>query len=351
MYNQLGMDFVNGAIPQQQHVNPEDLFGMFGGGFPGNPFMNAQRQQQKENIVVNKEVTLEEIYNEQNVPVQFEQKQFCSPCKGEGTKNGESSKCAGCDGRGISIRIIQQGPMIQQIQTPCNTCYGSGKSKSASNLCSICNGEGYKIKEVRVNIPLKNGLTHGHQIQIPNHGHNLKEGKTDLVIVINEKTHSIFKRKGNDLFINVELKLFQALYGFDKIIDHLDKRKLHISHSGKTEYETVRKISGEGMHILNGSGGKGDLYIKFTIKLPNVNDFDTSSKLQYLLKTVDTEESTNETIIKNSKNNYVKTILLNSDLETFNREPPKEDHHHGHHQAHQAHQAHQERFQQQCTQS
>jgi DnaJ family protein A protein 2 len=318
--------------------------GGFPGGFPGHPFMNARRQQQKENIVVNKEVTLEEIYNEANIPIQFEQKQFCSPCKGEGTKNGESSKCPGCDGNGVTIKIIQQGPMIQQIQTPCNTCYGSGKSKSASNLCSICNGEGYKIKEVRVNIPLKNGLSNGQQIQIPNHGHNLKEGRTDLIIVINEKTHSIFKRKGNDLFITVDLKLYQAIYGFDKIIDHLDKRKLHISHSGKTEYETVRKISGEGMHILNGSGGKGDLYIKFTFKLPNVSDFDTSSKLQYLLKTIDTEESTNETLIKNSKTKYVKTILLNSDIETFDKELPREEHQQGH-------QAHQERFQQQCTQS
>ena len=44
------------------------------------------------------------------------------------------------------------------------------------------------------------------------------------------------------------------------------------------------------MHILNGSGGKGDLYIKFTIKLPViVDDFELSSKLQYLLKTVDNE--------------------------------------------------------------
>jgi DnaJ-class molecular chaperone len=73
MYDQVGMDYVNGTVPQHQHVNPEDLFGMFGGGFPGNPFMNARRQQQKENIIISKEVTLEEIYNESVVPVNFQQ--------------------------------------------------------------------------------------------------------------------------------------------------------------------------------------------------------------------------------------------------------------------------------------
>ena len=342
IYDQVGMDYVNGAVPQQ-HVNPEDLFGMFGGGFPGNPFMNARRQhqQQKENITINKEVTLEEIYNESVIPVNFEQKQCCSQCKGEGTKDGKSNKCISCDGRGVIVRIIQQGPMIQQIQTACNNCHGSGKSKSTDDHCSLCNGEGYKIKEVKANIPLKNGLSNGQQIQIPNHGHNLKDGKTDLIIIINEKPHPTFKRKSNDLFIIVELKLFQALYGFDKIIDHLDNRKLHISHTGKTEYDTVRKITGEGMHILNGSGGKGDLYIKFTIKLPYINDFEISTKLQYLLKIVDNEESNNETIIKNLKNNYVKTILLNSDIESFNKEYSKDE----------PQPQHDERFQTQCTQS
>jgi DnaJ family protein A protein 2 len=303
--------------------------------------MNARRQQQKENIVITKEVTLEEIYNEVVVPVNFEQKQYCSQCKGEGTKDGRSSKCSTCDGRGVMVKIIQQGPMIQQIQMPCNTCYGSGKSKSAGDNCSLCNGECYKIKEVKANIPLKNGLSHGQQVQIPNHGHHLKDGKTDLIIVINEKPHNVFKRKGNDLFITIELKLFQAIYGFDKIIEHLDKRKLHISHTGRTEYDTVRKISGEGMHILNGSGGKGDLYIRFTIKLPNTSDFEISSKLQYLLKTMENEESNNETMIKNSKNNYVKTVLLNSDMESFNREYSREEHH----------PQHEERFQTQCAQS
>jgi len=325
MYDQIGMDYVNGAVPQQQNINPEDLFGMFN-GFPGHPFaQQRQRQQPKENVVINKQVTLEEIYNEMSVPVTFNQKYYCSPCNGEGTSDGNPSKCTTCDGNGVIIRIIQQGPMIQQIQTGCHVCNGSGKSKNAANVCKICNGDGYKIKETKVNIPLKNGLSHGQRVQIPNHGHNLKDGKTDLIIVIDEKPHDIFKRKGNNLFITLEIKLYQAIFGFEKIINHLDNRKLHISHSGKTEFETIRKIENEGMHILNGSGGKGDLYIKFIIKLPTINDIDTGSKLQFLLKSLEPEELKTETLIKNTKNNYIKTLLLNSDMDTYNREINKED--------------------------
>jgi len=326
MYDQLGMDYVNGAVPQQQQINPEDLFSMFG-GFPGHPFMNVRRQQQqqKENIIINKEVTLEEIYNEAHVPVNFEQKYYCFQCNGEGTKDGILNKCQTCDGNGVVIRRIQQGPIIQQIQTGCHNCNGSGKAKDVVDKCDACNGNGYKLREVRTNIPLKNGLSHGQQIQIPKQGHHLKDGKTDLFIIINEKPHPIFKCKGNDLFITLELTLGQAIYGFHKTIEHLDKRKLLLEFSEKTEYNTVKKIVGEGMYILNGSGNKGDLYIKFIFKLPSINNTDISNKLQYLLKTLDNEETLNETNIKNSKNNYIKTILINSDIKTFDKEYNKDE--------------------------
>ena len=255
MYDNVGMDYVNGAVPQQATVNPEDLFGMFG-GFPGHPFQNMRRQQQKENIVINQDVNLEDIYNEVTIPVQFQQKQVCHPCNGEGNKDGKTNKCNVCDGRGMRVQVVQMGPMIQQIQSPCQACGTTGKIKSNEDKCLHCNGEGFKVREVRINIPLKNGLSNGQQIQIPGHGHHLKDGKTDLIIIVNEKPHPKFKRNNSDLLIEVELKLYQAIFGFDKVIDHLDKRKLYISHTGKTDFNTVKKIPDEGMVILNSNHKK-----------------------------------------------------------------------------------------------
>ena len=353
IYDQIGMDFVNGNMPQHQQMNPEDLFNMFGGGFPGgfsggfpggfhgHPF-NANNKQ-KENITINKEVTLEEIYNESVVQVNFGQKQSCGLCKGEGTKDCKPSKCETCDGRGVLIKRIQMGPMIQQIQSGCHNCGGSGKNLNANNCCASCNGDGYKLKEVKANIPLKNGLSNGQQIQIPHHGHNLKDGKTDLIIIINEKENERFKRKGNDLLIEINLKLYQAIFGFDKIIEHLDKRKLHISHNSKTEFNTIKKIIGEGMHVIN-SSDKGDLYVKFNIIMPDITNNEISNKLQYLLKTLDNDESNAETIIKNSKNIYIKTMLLNAENNPFDKEETQNSN-----PGPYVHQ--EERVQQQCQQS
>ena len=331
IYDQVGMDYVNGNAPQRAGVNPEDLFNMFGGGggggfpgggFPGGggfPFQNMGRQpQQRENVVINQEVSLEEIYNENTIGVTFQQKQLCSLCNSEGSKDGKPTKCGTCDGRGVRIQVVQMGPMIQQIQSGCTVCNGSGHTANHNNKCELCNGNGYKSKEVRINFPLKNGLSNGQQIQIPGHGHHLKDGKTDLVVVINEKQHSRFKRVNNDLCIEVELKLYQAIFGFDKTIEHLDKRQLHISHTGKTEYGSLKRISGEGMKILNGNNNKGDLIIKFVMTLPSLDNTENANKLLYLLKTLDQDEANNESKIKNSKSSYIKTIMLNTDDDPFN---------------------------------
>ena len=303
IYDQYGLDAVNG----NGHQGHEDMFNMFGGGNPFSGF-GRERQQEKENIVINQEVSLEDIYNQKTIKVNFKQKNICLKCNGNGTKDGKSSKCLQCDGRGVRIQIIQMGPMIQQVQSTCGGCKGTGKMTSGNNSCNECGTDGYKLKDISLEVPLKNGLSHGHQIQLQNVGHNLKTGKTDVIIVINEKDHNVFKREGSNLLIDIELKLYQALFGFDKIIKHLDGRELHISHNGLTEYGTKRKIFGEGMSDIKFKT-KGDLIINFTFKLPVITNIEMMQTLQYNLKLVDTNESETEIAIKTNNSKYIKTIM------------------------------------------
>lgn len=298
MYDDLGKDY--DKVQQGGHgPSPEDLFSMFGMGGMG----GMRPRQEKENIVIQHSVTLEQLYNEEHIDINYKQKHTCSSC------NGDTGKCDTCKGVGMVVQVIRMGNMIQQIQTPCNGCRGSGKKQNVSNKCVTCNGNGFKEKEVKIKIPLKAGLLEGQQIQIQGQGHHLKEGKTDLIIVLNIEKHSVFKRENDNLVINIELKLFQALFGFDKIIEHMDKRKLHISHTGKTEYGQMRRIPDEGMKSLQGKS-KGDLIITFTYLLPDIRSIEHMNNLQVLLKSVDQEESNKEVEIRVSKSNLVKTLLL-----------------------------------------
>jgi len=325
LYDQLGMDGLKQGGGGQPG-NAEDLFNMFGGfggfGMPG----RGGGGQQKENINVQETVTLEKIYNEEHIPVNYKQKILCGKCSGEGTKDGSTSKCGICGGVGVVTQVIRMGPMIQQMQQACNACKGSGKLVKPENNCNDCNGEGHKTREVRVNIPLKCGLSEGQQIQLPNQGHHLKDGKTDLLITIHVTDHPVFKRSGDDLHIEIELKLFQAVFGFEKIIEHLDKRKIYVSYTGKTEYGQVKKIVGEGMKSLN-SGNKGDLYITFTYNLPDVSNVELNQKLQVLLKSIDQSESNKEVDIRMNKSSYQNANLINVDKQA--QQQQQQQHHHG----------------------
>ncbi len=322
VYDDIGMDFFNpeNQAPQNAGPNPFADFGnIFGGGFPfgmggmgpmgmgGMPGMGP-RQKQPENIMEPINVTLDQIYNEETIDFSYKQKHSCSKCDGEGTKSGKTSKCDGCKGQGVKVQMIRMGPMIQQSMAECHQCKGKGKVIADEDKCETCTGKGHVVKDKTIQVKLISRLNHGFKMTLEGKGHQLKEGKTDLILVVNEKPHMQFKRYENDLFVDIDIKLYQALFGFEKILTHMDGRKLHLSCSGSTDFKEIRKINNEGMKISNNS--KGDLYIRFNIVLPNFTSLPTETKTQLksLLQSFDKAEVQQENQVLKTQN-LTKTVL------------------------------------------
>ena len=312
-YDQMGMDMFNQQQQQgDNHFNPfENMFpGGFPGGFPfgGMPHGMPSRQQQVENIISKIDVTLEQLYNEETINFNYKQKQACGQCNGEGTKDGKPTQCSYCNGKGVRVQVIQIGPgMLQQAMSDCHNCNGKGKIINEMNKCESCTGKCYLVKDKSIQVPLKSGLCHGNKINLQGKGHHINNMKSDLILIINELNHPVFKRNSENLFIEVELKLYQAVFGYNKIVTHLDGRKLQLSTLGKTEFNTYRRIADEGMKDLNNK--KGSLYVRFTFNLPNMSNLPNEAKnqLKLLLQSFDKNEVNNE--IQNAKlSNLVKTI-------------------------------------------
>jgi len=311
-YDDLGMDMINKQFqpfnPNQafnpfqnqpgfnpnQPFNPENLFKHFNGFHP------MQKSTERENIIINQSVRLDDIYNNNVIHIPYKQKYICNICNGEGTKNGKNHKCNQCKGKGIVKVLITMGPIVQNLQHPCTNCNGLGKIIYNNDICSECDN-GYKLRDVTIAIPLKNGLANGNKIEIANHGNQCKDFKSSVIIIINILPHDKFKRENNDLKIEIDLTLYQALYGFNKVIEHLDKRKLYIQYEGRTEFNETKKIIGEGMDIIN-TNNKGDLYITFKIKLPLIEDI--------TFKNILSEMNEDESEVILNKNKYIKSILI-----------------------------------------
>lgn len=74
------------------------------------------------------------------------------------------------------------------------------------------------------------GMNHGQRISFRGEGNQepgLEPG--DIVIQLDLRSHPRFKRVDNDLLLQMELDLVEALCGFQRVITTLDSRSLVIT--------------------------------------------------------------------------------------------------------------------------
>ena len=69
-----------------------------------------------------------------------------------------------------------------------------------------------------------------------------------------------------DLYQELTISLFDTLLGIDIVMDHPSGKKIRIKQTDIIQPDSLMKIKGKGMPKQ--SGGYGDFYIKFSVKLP-----------------------------------------------------------------------------------
>ncbi|XWS68886.1 hypothetical protein CRYUN_Cryun04dG0132200 [Craigia yunnanensis] len=145
-----------------------------------------------------------------------------------------------------------------------------------------------KTVEEILKIDIMPGWKKGTKITFPEKG-NHEPGVTpaDLIFVVDEKHHSIFKRDGNDLVVNQKISLLDALIGINLSLTTLDGRNLMIPVIDivKPGHEVV--IPNEGMPISKEPSKKGHLKIKFDIIFPSRLTAEQKSDLKRALGSAD----------------------------------------------------------------
>ncbi|XP_010911134.1 uncharacterized protein [Elaeis guineensis] len=125
-------------------------------------------------------------------------------------------------------------------------------------------------QEERHTIKVKPGWKKGTKITFEGMG-DQRQGcvPADVVILISERKHPIFKRVGNDLVLKVEVPLVNALTGWTFSFPLLSGEKMSCSFHDEIIYPGYEKvIKGQGMPLVHEKGIRGDLRIKFHIIFP-----------------------------------------------------------------------------------
>jgi DnaJ family protein A protein 2 len=211
-------------------------------------------------------VGLSDLYKGKTFRLTMKREVLCGGCDGEGGSRMEA--CGACGGKGFRIRGQQMGPIMTMMHEPCGACSQSGKC--IVEKCGSCEGRQVVESESVLDVVIEPGMQEGDRLTFEGKCSEspLFERPGDVVLVLRAATtdSEIWKRKGADLTIDVELTLAESLLGWERQIEgHPSGRPLHIVWTnGVLREGEILRIGGWGMP--KAGGGLGDLRIVCRVK-------------------------------------------------------------------------------------
>jgi molecular chaperone DnaJ len=234
-----------------------DIFGNRGAA-------GQQRPQPGRDLETEVHVSFDQAMEGAQVPVSVPLSAPCPTCHGTGARPGTTpSICSLCQGRGVEAE--SQG--LFSITQPCAKCGGTGTE--IDDPCPTCDGAGQtrQVKRYKVNIPA--GVRDGSRVRLAGKGEAGRRGGPpgDLYVVTRVADSPLFKRKGDNLEVEVPITIPEAIKGATIEVPTLDGSK-RIRVAPGTKHGTLQRLRGEGPPQLDGKG-KGDIHYRLAIDVPD----------------------------------------------------------------------------------
>ena len=185
------------------------------------------------------------------------------------------------------------GTIINEIE--CDECHGNGIDASV-NTCNKCDGKRCYNETITITAKIPRELHDkstiiinniGHEIPIDEQNNNIT--RSDVILIVNEIEHNIFKHgfilndkvNYDDLMIYINISFIESLVGFIKMIKLINKQKIHFKIEEPVKHYDLFYIENGGM-IRNNS----KLYVKFFVDDPPKLSFKDKQRLwQIITKT------------------------------------------------------------------
>jgi len=204
------------------HIFPGTRMNFASGSTPGFPHAFMQQSLQKPTpIIKNVTVTMEQVFNGSNLPIEIER------------------------------WVVQNGTKIVETET--------------------------------IYLPIPKGIDDGELIVLSDKGNVVNESiKGDIKIFIKVEPHSNFQRKGLDLLTIQKISLKEALCGFNLEFKHLNGRTYTLNNNNGTiiHQNYTKTIPGLG---LTRESHVGSLLMSFNVEFPEQLDAEQIAKLKDIL--------------------------------------------------------------------
>ena len=124
------------------------------------------------------------------------------------------------------------------------------------------------LQEKVLQVDVKPGWKAGTKVTFPEEGDKYP-GRipADVVFVIKERQHPMYKREGNDLIYTANVSLRTALCGGSIIVPTISGKNIQLPLV-QINPNSTHRVPNEGMPVSKSPGQKGDLLVKFNIIFP-----------------------------------------------------------------------------------
>ncbi|KAJ2852467.1 mdj1 protein precursor [Coemansia brasiliensis] len=254
--------------------NMEDILSqMFGGGFGGmggrgrgGGFMSVG-----EDIDASVTISFMDAVKGTRTSVTITPVVKCEPCGGQGARKGAKRQtCKTC--RGTGQAMFQMGGF--HVQQPCPECSGEGSTISAKDRCSACQGRGRVRERKNVQVDIPPGCDNGMRVKLQGMGDVPLEGEGpsgDLYVRVRVMPSKVFRRKGSDIYYDVDLPFTTAILGGSVQVPTVDGDVEVKINPGVQPGDELR-LRSKGVRKVQ-SSLRGDQYLNLKVRLPkNLTD-------------------------------------------------------------------------------
>ncbi len=152
-----------------------------------------------------------------------------------------------------------------QIEDTCPVCGGSGVSNGA--ICPRCGGTGRVVANKKFEITIPKGVRDGQRIRLAGQGGRGSSGGAngDLYLVAHLNDDNRFSRKGDDLYIDIPVSIYDLVLGASVTVPTMTGEVTMTIPPGTQNNQTMR-LGGKG--LPKASGGAGNQYVRLIAQLP-----------------------------------------------------------------------------------
>ena len=289
-YDRFGHAGVNTqGMPDFTNIDLSDILeGIFGfGGFGGMGTRRTRNAPRRGADLSSRiKLTFEEAAFGVEKEIQITRDEQCETCHGSGAKPGTSpTTCPNCNGQG-EVRQVHQtllGSMVQVVTCPrCN-----GRGEVIETPCPTCNGRGLERKTITKMVSIPAGVSHGVQIRLAGEGQPGSNGGPhgNFYLEVEVDEHAYFHRKGDDVLLNLDINVAQAVLGDEIRVPTLNG-DVDLRIPPGTQPGKVFRLRDRGIPHLRGSG-KGDQLVTVSIQIPTRLTSEQRELFEQLAQTMD----------------------------------------------------------------